>query len=116
MSRIHEDVFAKVQASVADSLALDPAAVKLESRLFDDLGANSLDFIDIIFTLEKAFGVKVQETEFNFLARLDFSSPEVMREGSLTAQTVEHLAEWLPALRDVPDREKVTPRQLFSFI
>ena len=113
---IRDDVFEKVRACVADSLALNAADLKLESRLFEDLGASSLDFIDIIFTLEKTFRIKVAETEFNFLTRLDFASPEVMQGGHLTPETIDRLAQWLPALAGVPDRTQVTPRQLFSFI
>ncbi len=105
-----------VRACVADSLARKLEEVTPASRLFADLGADSLDFIDILFLLEKKCGVKLRETEFDFLARMDFSSPEVMRDGHLTAATVEKLMAWLPELAAVPDRAQVTPRQLFGFI
>lgn len=105
-----------MRALVADSLALKVDDVKVESRLTDDLGADSLDFIDIIFLIEKKFGVKVREGEFDFVSRLDFSSPKVMREGYLTAEAIEKLKERLPALNQVPDPTKVTPAKLFSLI
>ena len=105
-----------VIALVVNSLALEPERVTLKSRLTADLGADSLDFVDIIFLLEKKFGVKIREGEFDFLSRLDFSSPEVMRKGFLTRETVARLGESLPALREVSDPEKVTPAELFSFI
>lgn len=101
---------------VADSLALNVDAVKPESRLTDDLGADSLDFIDIIFLIEKKFGIKVREGEFDFVSRLDFSSPKVMKEGYLTREAIERLTDRLPALRQVPDPAKVTPAKLFSLI
>ena len=101
---------------VVNSLALDPKPVTVKSRLTVDLGADSLDFVDIIFLLEKKFSVKIREGEFDFLSRLDFSSPEVMQKGFLTRETVTRLEESLPALRDVSDPEKVTPAALFSFI
>jgi acyl carrier protein len=111
-----EAIEATVRAVVADSLAVPRDQVTAESRLVDDLGADSLDFIDILFSLEKAFAIKVRESELDFLARLDFSSPEVMKDGYLTAGTVERLREWLPLLDRVPDAARVTPRELFSMI
>lgn len=111
-----EEIESTMRALVADSLALRPEQVKTGSRLFDDLGADSLDFIDIVFSIEKAFSIEVRDSELDFLSRLDFSSPEVMRDGYFTRQTVDALAEWLPALREVPDPDRVTPREVFSHI
>jgi acyl carrier protein len=113
---IRPDVFDTVRRCVADSLAVPPGDVALETRLVDDLGADSLDFVDIVFTLDRELDIRVRKTEFNFLTRLDFSSKEVMDGGHLTVAVVERLASWLPAMRRVPDRTKVTPRELFSFI
>ena len=110
------DVFAVVQRCVADSLAIEAATIRPESRLVDDLGASSLDFIDIVFMLETEFDITVRSTEFSFLTKLDFSSPKVMKDGYLTDETVERLRTWLPALGTLPDPTKVTPRQLFSLI
>jgi len=113
---VRGEIFSKVRACVAESLAIGEDEVRLESRLVDDLGASSLDFIDIVFQLERDLGIKVRDSEFSFLTRLDFASPEVMKQGFLTAEVTDRLAPWLPALAQVPDRLKVTPRQLFSFI
>ncbi len=110
------EVFAVVRRCVADSLAIEADTVRPESRLVDDLGASSLDFIDIVFMLETEFDITVRSTEFSFLTKLDFSSPKVMKDGYLTDETVERLSTWLPALDVVPDKTKVTPRQLFSLI
>jgi|SRR5207247_1237069 len=111
-----EDVFPKLRAMIADSLAVDEADVTLQSRLIDDLGADSLDFVDLVFAIEKAFGVKIREADLNFLARLDFSSPTVMKDGFLTAETLDTLLPLMPALGNVPDRARVTPGELFSLL
>ena len=71
------ETFDTIQACVADSLALDLDEVTLTSRLSPDLGADSLDLVDMIFMLEKAFGVKIREGELSFLSKLDISSQEV---------------------------------------
>jgi len=111
-----EDVFPKLRAMIADSLAVDEAGVTLQSRLIDDLGADSLDFVDLVFAIEKAFGVKIREADLNFLARLDFSSPTVMKDGFLTAETLDTLLPLMPAVGNVPDRARVTPGELFSLL
>jgi acyl carrier protein len=113
---INPEVLAIVRRTIADSLAVEADDVRLESRLIDDLGADSLDFVDIIFQLDTELDMCVRETEFNFLTRLDFSSPEVMRDGFLTAGVVDRIGAWLPAMRAAPDPNAITPRQLFSMI
>lgn len=113
---IPDNIVSTVRRCVAESLAVQEADLSLESRLVDDLGADSLDFVDIVFMLDRELDIRVRETEFNFLTRLDFSSPDVMKGAHLTEPVVTRLAEWLPALRAVPDRTQVTPRQLFSMI
>jgi acyl carrier protein len=74
---------ATIARQVADSLALDVAGVAPTSRLVTDLGADSLDFFDLLFALEKAFGVKIRESELDFLAKLDVTSPEALKDGFL---------------------------------
>jgi acyl carrier protein len=113
---LRERVLSVVRSAVSESLATPEAEIALESRLIDDLGADSLDFVDIVFMLDQRLDIRVKESEFNFLTRLDFSSPEVMKEGHLTIPIVERLARWLPDLAKVDDKSKVTPRKLFSFI
>ncbi|WP_437683378.1 phosphopantetheine-binding protein [Sorangium sp. So ce131] len=105
-----------VKRCIVESLAVDPGGVALESRLIDDLGADSLDFVDIVFMVDHELNIRARESEFNFITRLDFSSPEVMKEGFLTEAVVSRLEGWLPALAAVEDRARVTPRQLFSLI
>jgi acyl carrier protein len=116
MTEPRPDVVATVRRCVAESLAVPIAEITLESRLVDDLGADSLDFVDIVFMLDRELGIRVRETEFNFLTRLDFSSPEVMKNGFLTKDVIDKLSDWLPAMAKVKDRERVTPRELFSLI
>lgn len=113
---VEERVLETVKRSIAVSLALPVSDIKLESRLVDDLGADSLDFVDIVFMLDRELDIRVRETEFNFLTRLDFSSPEVMSGEHLTPAVVERLSKFLPALAATAEPLRVTPRQLFSLI
>ena len=111
-----DELVTAVRALLADRLALKVERVTLRSRLIDDLGADSLDFIDLVFTLEKKFGIKIREEEFDFLSRLDFSSPEVMRDGFLTVEAVEKLRPRLPGLGELADPARVTPKVLFGLL
>lgn len=111
-----DDVLPRIRALIADSLAVDESTITPESRLIDDLGADSLDFVDLTFAIEKAFGVRLRESELNFLAKLDFSSPAVMQGGYLTRDTIASVRPLLPALDRVPDPERVTPGELFSLL
>ena len=110
------DTLLAVRRCVAESLALPLDEVTSTSRLTDDLGATSLDFIDIVFLVEKELGIRIRDTELSFLTRLDFSSPEVLREGFLTPDVITRLEAFLPALALEPDRASVTPKRLFSLV
>ena len=52
-------IFPKVADTMADALACDAEKVKLDASLINDLGAESIDFLDIVFRLERAFKVKI---------------------------------------------------------
>ena len=104
-------VLSVVKASIAESLAVPEAEIEPKSRLIDDLGADSLDFVDIVFMLDQKLEIKVKDSEFNFLTRLDFSSPEVMKAGFLTEPIVLRLANWLPELAAVHDKESGSTRR-----
>lgn len=57
------EIFEKVRQSLVDALSVEPDEVTETATLFNDLGAESIDFLDIIFRLEKAFGVKISQDE-----------------------------------------------------
>jgi len=53
------DVWAKVQTAFAEALGLDDDEVELDSLIISDLDAESLDFLDIVFAIDKEFGIKI---------------------------------------------------------
>ena len=63
MSDARAALHQRVAAIVAEALDRDPSEVRLESSLIDDLGAESIDFLDIVFRLESAFKIQVPEQE-----------------------------------------------------
>ena len=59
----HEEVFDAVTDAFVEALGVEPEEVELKSRVIDDLGAESLDFLDIAFRLERGLGVKIPRGE-----------------------------------------------------
>ncbi len=63
MAATKEQVFEQVRDVLVDALGVDEEEVKGSATLMGDLGAESIDFLDIVFRLEKAFGIKVPREE-----------------------------------------------------
>ena len=58
-----DEVYEKIQAALVDALGVDEEDVKPEATLVGDLGAESIDFLDIVFRLEKGFNIKITQGE-----------------------------------------------------
>lgn len=118
---VDHDIIGRVKACIGECLALDPAAIDETSSVVDDLGADSLDFIDILFALEKAFGLKLRSVQVESFLRADFSEGKLVDGRWVDADTLAQLRPWLPALARVGGGGnggdgRVTPAQVFSFI
>jgi acyl carrier protein len=59
----HDEIFTKVRTTLVDALSVDDEQVTPTARLKGDLGAESIDFLDIVFRLEKQFGVTIPREE-----------------------------------------------------
>jgi len=57
------DVFDKVKEIIVDKLGVDESAVKPEATFIEDLGADSLDIVDLIMALEEEFGIDIPDEE-----------------------------------------------------
>jgi acyl carrier protein len=88
-------VFPKVAETVADAIGCEPGKVKLESSLIDDLGAESIDFVDIIFRLQRLFKVKIPRGKIVEEARGSLSEAEFEKAGVVSDAGVERLRAFL---------------------
>ncbi|MBN1506746.1 MAG: acyl carrier protein [Sedimentisphaerales bacterium] len=90
-----DEIFQKVQAVLVDALGVDDDEVTPGATLMGDLGAESIDFLDIVFRLEKAFGIKVPREEL-FPAESLLNDPELVSNGKLTPKGLAELRARVP--------------------
>jgi acyl carrier protein len=90
----YDEIYGKVQATLVDALGVDEEDVKREATLQGDLGAESIDFLDIVFRLERNFGIKIPRGEL-FPENL-MADPEWIADGKLTAKGITELKSRLP--------------------
>lgn len=95
MAMSRDEIFQKVQEVLVDALGVDDDEISAEATLMGDLGAESIDFLDIVFRLEKAFGVKVPREEL-FPAEGLLNNPDLVSNGKLTEQGLTELRENVP--------------------
>lgn len=106
----HDEVFEKVQEVLVDALAVDDDEVTPGATLTSDLGAESIDFLDIVFKLEQTFGFKIEQGEL-FPDNVT-QDPDFVQNGKVTDKGMQTLKERLPhadftKLEENPDVTKV---------
>lgn len=89
------DVYPKVREIIADVLVIDEEEVMLNSRLITDLSAESIDFLDLVFQLEKEFKIKIPRGQLEKNARGHLSEEEFEKGGVLTPKGLEALQSYL---------------------
>jgi acyl carrier protein len=94
MPATHEEIYDKVRTTLVDALGVDEDDVTPDSKLQGDLGAESIDFLDIVFRLERNFGIKIPRGEL-FPENL-VSDPELIHDGKLTDKGLAVLKERMP--------------------
>ncbi len=102
MSR--DDIFQQVQDVLVDALGVDEDEVTVDATLIGDLGAESIDFLDIVFRLEKAFGIKIPREEL-FPAESLMNHPDFISNGKLTEAGLKELKQRI-RYTDLTDFEK----------
>lgn len=89
-----EEVFEKVQAALVDALGVEDDEVTPQATMVGDLGAESIDFLDIVFKLEKAFGITIPREEL-FPDDI-LTNAEYVQDGKVTDQGISELKTRLP--------------------
>lgn len=89
-----------VRVIVAESLGKKPEQVKLSSVLMSDLDAESLDFLDIVFRLERDFGIEITRGEMERASRGDMSAEEFAPGGVISEAGLARLRTLMPEAAD----------------
>ncbi|HEY3787582.1 MAG TPA: acyl carrier protein [Urbifossiella sp.] len=90
-----QEIFEKVRTTLVDALNVDEDEVTLKSRLRGDLNAESIDFLDIVFRLEKQFGVKIPREEL-FPESIFQGDPHFVTDGRVNEEGLKELQERMP--------------------
>ena len=99
-------VFPKVAETMADALGCDVEQVKLDVSLIEGLDAESIDFLDMVFRLERAFKIKIPRGKIVENARGDLPEAEFEQKGIVTEKGLAQLREYLS---EVPAERFKTP-------
>jgi acyl carrier protein len=91
----HDQLYTHVLGSVASVLAIDPAKITPGASLIEELGAESLDFLDLVFRLETDFKVKIPRDGIRLMAQ-DGLADGFERAGVLTPEALERLRVLMP--------------------
>ncbi|MFM7519115.1 MAG: acyl carrier protein [Planctomycetota bacterium] len=89
-----DEIFEKVKSALVDALGVEEDDVRPEATMVGDLGAESIDFLDIVFRLEKAFGIKIPRGEL--FPEDVLSSTEFVDNGKLNAAGIAALKARMP--------------------
>jgi acyl carrier protein len=89
-----EEVYGKVRGALVEALGVDEEEVTPGARLVGDLGAESIDFLDIVFRLEKAFDIKIPRGEL--FPEDILTNAQFVQNGKVTAEGLKQLEARMP--------------------
>src|SRR5205809_1459685 len=90
-----EEIFTKVSATLMEALNVDEEEIQPTSTRQGDLGAESIDFLDIVFRLEREFGIKIPRGEL-FPESIFQGDPEMVQSGKVTDKGMAELRARMP--------------------
>jgi len=89
-----DEVYEKIKVALTDALGVDDEDIKPEATLVGDLGAESIDFLDIVFRLEKAFDIKIPRNEL--FPEDVLTDQKYVQDGRVTDLGVAELRKRMP--------------------
>ena len=102
-------VFPKVAETMADALGADVEDIKPKVSLIEGLDAESIDFLDMVFRLERAFKIKIPRGKIVENARGDLPEAEFEQKGIVTEKGLLQLKSYLS---EIPDSRFKTPMKV----
>lgn len=90
-----ESVYPQVEKIIADVLAMDEGDIQLNKSLVKQLGAESIDFLDLIFRLEREFKIKIPRGKIEKDIRVSLDEGEFEKNGFITPDGMKVLRDYL---------------------
>lgn len=97
---MENNIFLKVQEAIADSCGIDKSEIHKESSLFNDLKIDSIDMVDILYTLESEYDVELKVSDINKEAREELGDQPFEVDNIITKEGLEALKRKIP---DIPE-------------
>lgn len=95
MAMSRDEILRQVQGVLVDALGIDENEAVADASLMGDLGAESIDFLDIVFRLEKVFGIKIPREELFPIENM-MTNPDFVSNGKLTAKGLAEMRIRMP--------------------
>ena len=95
------EIIESLNTCIATTIGIKKELITLDSSLIIDLGADSLDLLDLVFSLEQAFGIEITRSEIEKRVRASIPEDEFEKEGFLTERAKEALKAQLPEVNPV---------------
>ena len=95
-----KEIYGKVADAIAEALDVEKDEATPDAILMDDLGAESIDFLDIVFRIENAFGIKIPRggMQKDILEADGLKEEDLVVSGALTALGTEKLKQYMPEI------------------
>jgi acyl carrier protein len=107
-----DSIYPKVREIIADVLAFDESEIERDGSLVDDYGAESIDFLDLVYQLEREFKIKIPRGMIEQEARRGVADDEFEQHGRITDKGLQRLREYLS---EVPE-DRFTPNMQVNLI
>lgn len=91
-----KDILSRLNRCLAETIGVKEEEITLDSSIIDDLGADSLDLLDLVFRLEQAFKIRITRGEIEKRARETMPDEDFESDGLLTEKAKKALREALP--------------------
>ena len=107
-----EDVFEQVKDCLVDSCGVDRQEIELDKTLMDDLGIDSIDLIDLVYTLEKHYTISIEIGEFAKTVAKELGDVPFEKDNVITDGGLELLKEWIGESQHKNIQKGLTVQQL----
>lgn len=107
-----DQVFDEVRNIIVEALGVEEEQVNLNTRLIEELDAESLDFLDIVFRLERSFGIKIPRGETESKARGGLADEEFELDGMVSPAGLEALQRVMPEVDPIYFKEGLAVKDI----